>query len=150
MKQNIRTGFDTAVNEFEARERHHQEAEKIRQHRRAIHLAAVREQWDAQLIAALTEISEMLQAKDWTCQLVDEAAGFKCRLEMFRGEMRCIDGNARPYVSFELDDERDVVVVTGGSIGQHGLVTTIKVSELDAESIQLAVLTVFQRIASGM
>jgi len=147
MKDEIRVKFEQALNSYRAageRAKVDLEQELVP---RQIFEMQWRENRDAVVIPALTQIAELLRSKGWQCQITstDHSVVF----EIYQEQMRGVAGARRPQIAFHADPDSLRIYMRSSTQSVSSPESPGEVgSPFTEEVIQQLVLKFFQRLTA--
>jgi hypothetical protein len=149
MKDDTKAKFEQAIGGYVAAAQHAKDESDHKLSARQQFEMQWRENRDAVVIPALTQIAELLRSKGWQCQITSTDAEHGVTIDVYQGLMRGVAGSGRPHIAFKADPHSARIIV-------HSTTQSVSSPEgtggfgipLTEEVVQQHVLKFFQRLAS--
>jgi hypothetical protein len=149
MKDDTKAKFEQAIDGYVAASVHAKEEQDQKLSARQRFEQQWRENRDAVVMPALTQIAELLHTKGWQCQITSVDADLGVTIDVYKGLMRGVVGSGRPHITFKADPHSEKISVRSTTQSGSGAVGTGGFGmPLTEEVVQQQVLQFFQRLAS--
>src|SRR5437764_10137 len=148
MKEAIKTAFKQALEKHEAlaATAKQEQADKLTAtHGFEIEYRRVR---DNVIIPALKEVAnDLLEPAGWKCDVRQDEKDIETTLEVYRGDLKPVSGEARPRIGFAADASQQKMNVYSASVFQGGPSHPYELEAITEDVIHQEVLRFFQRLA---